>query len=270
MRAFLHEFWWFGCKQAWACLFGGLLLALILGSALWYPFTAIARYDALFIAAIVIQAVLLALRLETWREAGVILIFHFVATVMEVFKTSDGINSWRYPEEFVIGIGNVPLFAGFMYSAVGSYIARVWRIFDFRFTVYPARWTTVVLVTLIYLNFFTHHYLVDIRWILVAVSVLLFARCWVHYRIVAVHRKMPLLVGWMLVALFIWFAENIATWARIWVYPSQNDAWHPVSMSKLVAWYLLMLLSFVLVSLVHRPSAPTAPTAPIPDYRRAS
>ena len=31
----------------------------------------------------------------------------------------------------------VPLFAGFMYSAVGSYIARCWRIFKFYFTDYP-------------------------------------------------------------------------------------------------------------------------------------
>jgi len=259
MWAALHEFWWFGCKQAWACLYAGLLLALILGSALWYPFTTLARYDALFLAAVVIQVVLLALRLETWREAGVILLFHIVATAMEVFKTSDAIGSWRYPESFVIGIGNVPLFAGFMYSAVGSYIARIWRIFDFRFTAYPARWTTVVLVTLIYLNFFSHHYLFDIRWLLVAASVLLFARCHVHFRVDVVYRRMPLVVGWLLVATFIWFAENIATWARIWVYPSQDQGWHPVSASKLVAWYLLMLLSFVLVAWVHRPQPP-APT----------
>lgn len=258
MRAVLREFWWFGCKQAWACLYAGLLLALILGTALWYPFTTIARYDALFIAAVVIQIALLALRLETWREAGVILLFHVVATVMEVFKTSDAIGSWRYPEPFVIGIGNVPLFAGFMYSAVGSYIARVWRIFDFRFTGYPARWTTVALVTLIYLNFFTHHYLPDIRWLLVAASVGLFVRCRVHFRVLRAYRTMPLIVGWLLVATFIWFAENIATWARIWVYPTQNQVWHPVSTAKLIAWYLLMLLSFVLVAWVHRPQPPTS------------
>lgn len=32
----LHEFLWFGLKQAWACLFGALLLAGILVTRLWY------------------------------------------------------------------------------------------------------------------------------------------------------------------------------------------------------------------------------------------
>ena len=64
---------------------------------------------------------------------------------------------------------------------------------------------------------------------------------------------MPLLLGFLLVALFIWFAENIGTWSRAWIYPGQADAWTPVSIGKLGAWYLLMIISFVLVALVHRP-----------------
>ena len=60
-------------------------------------------------------------------------------------------------------------------------------------------------------------------------------------------------------ALFIWFAENIGTWSRAWIYPGQADAWTPVSIAKLGAWYLLMLLSWVLVTLVHRPEGPEAP-----------
>lgn len=31
---FAFEFLWFGLKQAWACLFGGAMLALILGTFL--------------------------------------------------------------------------------------------------------------------------------------------------------------------------------------------------------------------------------------------
>jgi len=34
-------------------------------------------------------------------------------------------------------IMGVPLFSGFMYACVGSYMARVWRIFDFRFDRFP-------------------------------------------------------------------------------------------------------------------------------------
>ncbi|MNY23902.1 hypothetical protein D3C86_1575860 [compost metagenome] len=64
---------------------------------------------------------------------------------------------------------------------------------------------------------------------------------------------MPLLLGYFLVALFIWFAENLGTFARAWVYPGQSDGWEMVSLNKLGAWFLLMIISVVLVSLVHRP-----------------
>jgi len=253
LRTFLHEFWLFGIKQASACIFGGFLLAVMIITRFWYPFEFLYRYDFLFLAAVAFQIFLLSFRLESPREAVVILIFHFVATVMELFKTSDGIRSWQYPEPFVIGIGNVPLFAGFMYSAVGSYIARVWRIFDFRYSSYPPLWSTVVLVALIYANFFTHHYVFDIRWLLILASLFLFGRVTIYFRMDRVHRQMPLVVGWLLVALFIWFAENLATYSNVWIYPSQKHQWQLVPLSKLTAWYLLMMLSFVLVSLVNRP-----------------
>ena len=174
MIVFLKEFWLFGLKQAYACMFGGFLLAVMLLTSIWYPIELIHRYDFIFLAAIVFQLLLLAFRFETPREALVIVIFHIVATVMELFKTSDAIGSWVYPEEYIFGIGNVPLFTGFMYSAVGSYIARIWRLFDFQFSVYPARRHTLLLVVLIYINFFAHHFVWDIRWLLLAATFWLF------------------------------------------------------------------------------------------------
>lgn len=249
-RLWLYEFLLFGFKQAWACLFGALLLALLLGTHLFYPSDApLHRYDFLTLAAIAIQLALLAFRLETPREASVILIFHVVGTVMELFKTAAG--SWVYPEASLLHIGAVPLFSGFMYAAVGSYIARVWRIFDFRFTHYPPRWATWLLAAAIYVNFFAHHWTVDIRYLLFAATALLFWRTRVHFRNWQVHRWMPLLLGFGLVALFIWFAENIATFANAWHYPGQEDGWEMVSPAKLGSWYLLMLISFVLVALVQ-------------------
>jgi len=132
----LYEFLRFGIKQGWACLFGGLMVALLIATKLWYPTgLPLARYDFLFIAAIVVQLLLIALRLETWEEAKVILLFHVVGTAMEIFKTSVG--SWAYPEASLLRIAGAPLFAGFMYAAVGSYLARVWRLFDFHFTHHP-------------------------------------------------------------------------------------------------------------------------------------
>lgn len=257
-RLWLYEFALFGFKQGWACLFGALMLALLLGTHFLYPADAsLSRYDFLTLAAVAIQAGMLAFRLETWSEAKVILIFHVVGTVMELFKTAAG--SWIYPEPSLLRIGGVPLFSGFMYAAVGSYIARVWRIFDFRYSNYPPRWTTWLLAAAIYVNFFAHHWTVDIRWLLFAATALLFWRTRVHFRNWREHRWMPLLLGFFLVALFIWFAENIGTFARAWSYPGQENGWEMVGIAKLGSWYLLMLISFVLVSLVQPIRTPAAP-----------
>lgn len=250
-KHYLYEFWLFGLKQAYACVFGGFLLFVMLVTRYWYPLESLHRYDFIFIAAVVFQLGLLIFKLETLREAAIILLFHIVATVMELFKTSDAIQSWHYPEAFIFGIANVPLFTGFMYSAVGSYLARVSRIFDFRYSNYPKISYTVILVLAVYINFFTHHYFWDIRWVLLAATAALFYNTRIHFKVIKTHRNMPLLLGWFLVALFIWFAENIATFANIWIYPNQASGWQMVSLSKLTSWYLLMLLSFVMVTLVQ-------------------
>lgn len=255
LATFLREFLAFGLKQASACLFAGALLFAILVTHYWYPFTSLHRYDFLFLFALGFQLILLVTRLESLREALVIVIFHALATGMEVFKTSDAIQSWKYPGEFRFGIANVPLFAGFMYSAVGSYIARVWRLFDFRFSHYPDRAATVVVALLIYVNFFTHHFVWDLRWALFLAAGYLYYRSWIYFRVIDVHRRMPLLLGCMLVALFIWIAENAATFGAIWLYPNQFQGWNLVPVNKLGSWFLLLILSFVLVSLVHRPRA---------------
>ncbi|MEZ5811784.1 MAG: DUF817 domain-containing protein [Rhizobiaceae bacterium] len=248
------EFAVFGLKQGWACLFGGAMLAMILVTRYaWPEDAAIARYDLLFMLALAIQVAMLALKLETVSEAKVILIFHVVGTVMEIFKTHAG--SWVYPEENLIRIAGVPLFSGFMYAAVGSYIARITRIFDIRYTGFPATGHTVALCAAIYINFFSHHFVPDMRWLLFVATGLIFWPTWVHYRVFRFRHRMPLLVGFLLVALFIWIAENIATFSRAWLYPGQLGGWSPVSIAKLGSWYLLMIISFVLVTLVHRPKA---------------
>jgi uncharacterized membrane protein YoaT (DUF817 family) len=143
-----------------------------------------------------------------------------------------------------------------MYASVGSYLARVTRILDMRYTGYPNKWVTVVLAVLIYANFFTHHYVVDIRDFLFVFVALAFGRTWVHYRPYRKFRRMPLLLGFCLVALFIWGAENVGTFATIWVYPHQRDGWQLVRFSKYGSWLLLMIISFILVSFAHEPQLP--------------
>lgn len=253
-----YEFLRFGAKQGWACLFGGLMLALLVATHLFYLRDAwLARYDALLAASLAIQAGLIATRMETLEEARVILVFHLVGTAMEVFKTA--IGSWTYPEPSVARIGGVPLFTGFMYAAVGSYIARAWRLFEFRFTRHPPGWAVLALAGAIYVNFFAHHYVWDARWVLFGATALLFGRCWIHFRPWRRWRRMPLLLGFGLVALFIWIAENLGTFAGAWLYPHQRAGWAPVPVAKFGSWYLLMLLSYALVFALHARNAGVRP-----------
>lgn len=252
LSAGLYEFLRFGVKQGWACLFGGALCGLLILTHLAYPAGApIARYDVLTLAAVVIQAAMLAFRLETWGEAKVILVFHAVGTAMELYKTQMG--SWVYPEPNLLRLGGVPLFTGFLYASVGSYLARVWRLFDFRFTRHPPLWALVILSLAIYINFFTQHVVIDLRLGLFAAAAALFGPAVIHFKVWRVHRRMPLLLGLLLVTVFIWFAENIGTATRGWIYPHQAAGWAAVSPQKFGSWFLLMIISYTLVALASRP-----------------
>lgn len=254
-QARVWEFALFVFKQGWACLFGAILLALeLLTKWRWPAHAPLARYDFLFLAALGVQALLLLLRMETVSEAKVILVFHVVGTLMELFKTSVG--SWTYPEHNFFRVGHVPLFSGFMYASVGSFLARSTRILEVRYTGYPPKWVTVALAILIYANFFTHHFLPDMRNVLFVLVAVAFGRTWVYYKSYRKVRRMPLLLGFGLVASFIWIAENVGTFAGIWVYPHQSAQWHMVRAGKYGAWLLLMIISFILVTLVHPPRLP--------------
>jgi uncharacterized membrane protein YoaT (DUF817 family) len=249
------EFLMFGLKEAWACVFGGAMLAMIFLTHLFWPAAApLARYDALVVGAVSLQIAMLALRLEDLREAFAILMFHAVGTGMELFKTAVG--SWTYPEPSLLRLGGVPLFSGFMYASVGSYIARIWRIQHLRFTDYPPAWQTWLLAAAIYLNFFTDHYGWDIRWALFGATALVFRRTMVLFQPDRRVRRMPLLLGFGLTALFIWLAENLATFSQAWLYPTQRHGWRLVAPEKLGSWLLLAIISFVLVSLVQPPMPP--------------
>ncbi|MBN9176000.1 MAG: DUF817 domain-containing protein [Microbacterium sp.] len=247
-------------KQAWACVFGAALLVVIVAARLWWPDDApLARNDALTIAAVLIQLAMLVFRLETGRELWVIVLFHLTGTGMELFKTEAG--SWSYAAEGVLRIGGVPLFSGFMYAAVGSYMVRVYRLFDLTFARYPRRWMTAIVAAAIYVNFFTHHVVWDARWVLLALVVALWLPTVMHARAWRRTLKLPLLLVYAGVAVFIYLAENIATWAGAWLYPDQLDGWHPVSATKLVSWFLLMIVSVVLVTFVYPPRSPERVTA---------
>ena len=248
-------------KQGWAALFGVLLLgAILISRAVWQPDWPVARYDALFIFAISVQILFLRFRLESWEEARVIALFHLTGTAMEWFKVHAG--SWAYPEPGIFKLLNVPLFSGFMYAAVGSFMARVIRLFDMVFAPFPPLWTLWALAVAIYVNFFAHHFLPDIRLVLFAATVLLFARTRIWFRIGGWY-WMPLPLAAFLSSFALWVAENIGTLTGTWLYAGQSVL-DRVSFAKMGSWYLLLFVSFATVMVVTRQSIRRAPFRPSP------
>ncbi len=214
----------------------------------------VSRYDFIFLAAVGFQLCALVLRFERIREFFVIFIFHILATIMELFKTNPAIGSWSYPavHTAVFAIGTVPLFTGFLYSAVGSYISRAFIYLKLSYEHFPPLYHMWTLAILIYINFFTHHFIYDFRYILFAYALIIFWKTKVRYQVYRVRRTMPLLLTAFLVALFVWIGENVGTWTDVWRYPNQAEYWQPVSFAKVGSWLLLLFLSFALVSIIYR------------------
>lgn len=246
-REYLQEFIVFGTKEARACIFAGSFFVLLFLSHK-IPLFGIARYDFLFLSALLLQIILVLTKVETWDEVRTIFLFHVLGTALELFKTHPDVGSWAYPEPGFFKIGTVPLFAGFMYAAVGSYIAQAWRILKLELEGVPHYGAVVALGILIYLNFFTNFFFLDLRLILIPAIFLLFARTNVTFVVTEKRRSMPLALAFCLIAFFIWIAENISTFYGAWQYPDQVHVWNVVSTNKITSWFLLVIISFILVA----------------------
>ena len=244
---FVSEFLYFGIKEARACLFVGLFFTAVFSvphAGIW----GVPRYDVLLIAALTIQAWMVWAKLETIDELKAITIFHIVGFALEVFKTSSEIKSWAYPDFAYTKLFGVPLFSGFMYAAVGSYIIQAWRLFELRVVHHPQYWMAGTVAILIYANFFTHHYIGDYRWYIAACALGLYARSTVVFKPLDREREMPLLLSFVLIGFFIWLAENISTFFGVWKYPNQLGAWSAVHVGKWSSWSLLVIMTFTIVA----------------------
>ena len=248
---FVSEFLYFGIKQVRACLFVGLFFAAVFS----VPRTGlygVPRYDVLLLIAFGIQTWMVWAKLETVDELKAICLFHVIGFVLESFKTSSGIGSWSYPDFAYSKVFGVPLFSGFMYAAVGSYIIQAWRLFDIRIRHHPPYWMAVTIAVAIYANFFTHHYIGDYRWYIAACALGLYARSTVIFQPLDRERTMPLLLSFVLIGFFIWLAENVSTFFGVWRYPNQIGAWSTVHVGKWSSWSLLVIMTFtIVVNLKH-------------------
>jgi len=253
----------FGWTEAKSCGFAvAVFTCLALTSVVPLP---VPRYDALLICMVALTIGLWRIGWETGREVAVIAGFHLIGLALELFKVQVG--SWSYPEDALTKVAGVPLYSGFMYAAVGSYICQAWRRFDLRVTRYPAMAVTGLAVA-VYVNFFTHHVLPDARWVIAVLLLIALRRTWVHYTVGDARLRMPLALAFVLIGFFLWVAENIATFLGAWTYPDQQHVWTFVHAGKFGSWSLLVTLSFVLVASVkategrlygdrHRPSVTT-------------
>ncbi len=222
----------------------GFFLLLILSRHLDLP---LARYDFLLLGAIFLQGILLLLGWETWRELRAIIAFHLLGLCLELYKTSVWIGSWSYPEFGVFKLFWVPLYSGFMYAAVGSFILQLFKRFHLEIVQAPPLWLGMLLALLIYLNFFTHHLWFDLRWWLLATVIIFYCCTQLRGRWQAHFFQLPLLLVFALLGLAIWLAENFSTFYGAWVYPNQEDTWQWVHFGKISSWMLLVILSFFLV-----------------------
>lgn len=248
MKSAIHELILFGLKEARACIFAGSFFVLLFLSN-HIPLFGLARYDFLFLSAILLQVLLFATKVETWDEIKTIFLFHVVGTALELFKTHPSVGSWSYPEEAFFKIATVPLFSGFMYAAVGSYIAQAWRLLKLELTGLPPYWWVVTIGVAVYVNFFTNHFVQDMRFILLPIIFLSFWKTRVYFTVIEGKRRwMPLNIGLLLTAFFIWVAENISTFWGAWQYPNQIHAWDVVSTNKITSWFLMVIISFIIVA----------------------
>lgn len=247
MKEILKDLSAFIFKEAKAALFAGIFLFLIFASN-YIHIPGIYRYDFLFVAAILVQVLMLAFKLETKDEAKTILFFHIIGLILEIYKTNPAIGSWSYPEMGYFKILNVPLYSGFMYASIGSYIAGAWKNLNLKLENAPSYTASVWLCVLIYINFFTNHFVQDIRFALLPAVFILYWKTKISF--VPRHKvyRMPLALGFVLIAFFVWIAENIGTFYGAWRYPSQIHAWQAVSTQKITSWFLMVIISFIIVA----------------------
>lgn len=231
--------------QLASCLFPAVIFAALVISRL-FPASFLPRYDFVLLVCLTAQWAMVRWKLETWDELKVIAVFHLLGLALETYKTQVG--AWEYPGAAWTKIGTVPLYSGFMYASIASYLCQAWRRLKLTLTGWPDGRLTVPLACVIYVNFFTDHFLPDIRWLATAFLIVVYARTGVNYEVNGATQRMPLLLAFGILGVAVWLAENGGTWLGAWRYPNQREGWRVVHTSKISSWFLLTVVSFLVVA----------------------
>jgi len=244
MRSYIPYFVKFVLILARACLFAGLFFACVIFGRYVTTF-GLHFADYMFVCVLLTQCILLVTKVESPKELAIIMIYHVIWFAMEAFKV--WVWSREYQDTWFFTALNVPLFSGFMYSAVGSFLFQWYKLLRLRFSHFPSFVHIIPIAILIYINFFTHHYLPDIRYILIVAICLVARRTVAHIIINKKHFSMPVLLWLFFCWFFLRVAENIATYLQVRVYPNQLWGRALVSFHKIIAWFLLFIVSTVIV-----------------------
>lgn len=208
-------------------------------------FEYIYRYDFLLLMCLLIQFLMLRWKLESKNELLVICLFHILGLVMELFKVHKG--SWSYPEDAYSKIVGVPLYSGFMYASVASYMCQAWHWFNLRMERAPNIFISISIALSIYVNFFTHHFVYDFRWVLLILVFIFYFPARIYFTPNKTEFKMPVVLSMALIGFFIWLAENIATFFGAWKYAYQHKNWEMVDTGKVSSWILMSIVSYIIV-----------------------
>jgi len=241
----LKQFLDFGIQEALSCIFPvSIFLILAVTQVIHVP--GLHRYDLILLLCLGVQVMMYLTKLETFDEIKVISVFHLFGLVLEIFKVHNG--CWAYPETAYTKVFDVPLYSGFLYASVASYICQAWRRLDLHLMNWPNRKLANALAIAIYVNFFTEHFIPDLRWILMPLVAILFWKTSIRFTVAGVMRKMPLTLGFLLVGFFVYLAENISTLLHGYQYPNQQVTWNIVHTSKITSWFLLVIISLICVA----------------------
>jgi uncharacterized membrane protein YoaT (DUF817 family) len=208
------------------------------------------RYDLIFIACLIAQAAFLLTRLESLKELAELSVFHVCGLALEIYKVRNG--SWTYPDDGYWRIGPVPIFSGFMYASVASYMLQAWKRLQLRTGEYPeAPWIVATCVVICF-NFFLNKFWPASRLLITFLVLLVFWKSKVTFVNVEKRWQMPLNLAFFLLGLFVWMAEHICSALGAYQYPYQADGWTWVDPGKLTAWCLLVVVCFAIVASLSR------------------
>lgn len=256
----LRSFLMFGVQEALSCLFPVIVFASL---GLSHYQHVLPRYDFMLVVCLAVQVVLYKSDVESKDEVKVICIFHLLGLAMELFKVH--VASWSYPEAAYTKLWGVPLYSGFMYASVASYMCQAWRRFDLQMLHWPHHIPVRIAGALIYLNFFSNHFIPDIRYVVGIFVCYLFRKSVVVFHIEGRPFRMSVIVSFLLIGFFIWLAENIATVLGAWKYAYQHKGWQMVHYQKISSWAFLVIVSYIIVAELKMLKGEAKASVPEPD-----